>query len=77
MEAKKIFDQIISLCYEIDNDRLSSAILPIEDTEGDASVLVNLLEEIMVILYELKGDDSYTDDIIGDIEELHAELYEM
>lgn len=77
MKAKEIFDQIISLCYEIDNERLNSAILPIEDSEGDASTLVSLLEEIMVILYELRGDDSYTDDIIGDIEELHAELYEM
>lgn len=77
MKANKLFDKIISLCYDIENQLLANAILPIEDERGDSSKLVNLLEEVMLILNDIRGEDAYTDELIGEIEELYAELYEM
>jgi len=77
MKANKLFDKIISLCYDIESQLLANAILPIEDEKGDSTRLVNLLEEVMVILNDLRGEDTYTDDLIAEIEELYAELYEM
>jgi hypothetical protein len=77
MEAKELFDNIIELCYEINIQLLTDAVLPIEDADGDAEELIGELEEVMLILNELSGEDQVTDEIIRDIQEIYNELYEM
>jgi len=72
MEKEEILEQIVELCHEINDNRLSSAIeFDIDEFREDS------LDETFVILDELKGEDSDIDYLIQEIEDLHKKLCDL
>lgn len=70
-KAKKLFEEIVELCYETENPRLIELIEDIypevEDTL-EMSKLISSLEEIQVLINELDLTED-EEDIIQDIKE--------
>ena len=65
MEPQEIFERIIELCYEIDNNILTGAVSQIEDmVDESAEEMIEALEEKMIILEDLSGEDKYVDSLI-------------
>jgi BioD-like phosphotransacetylase family protein len=77
-KAKKLFEQIVELCYEIENPRLIETIESIysevEDAE-DALDIFNSCQELEVIINEEDFSDS-EEDAVSEILEIIEKLSE-
>jgi hypothetical protein len=76
--SKKYFKEIADLCYEIDNDILQDTTAALEKDVRKAKSpgeIRNAIEEILVVLEEVNGDENYQE-IINQINDLVIQLDE-
>jgi hypothetical protein len=76
-EAKSMFDEIVDLCYQLEDHKLNDALDSFYQEVGDAAdeyEILNITSELMFYVDEISPYDQDIEDIKAEIQDLYNKM---